>query len=81
MDDRYAPATRILHWLMAAGFVFMWGCGYVMTTWVKEDSPLEELLFDLHISTGVMLIALLAARVALRIFNRPPPSPSGIPPL
>ena len=48
-DDRYHPAARLIHWAMALGFVFMWGCGYAMTTLVEDDSPLEEFLFDLHI--------------------------------
>ena len=50
-EDRYKPGARVLHWLMAAGFIFMWACGYAMTTWVAEDSALEELLFDLHVSS------------------------------
>ena len=61
---RYSLAARAIHWVMAAGFAFMWACGYAMTTLVAEDSPLEELLFGLHISTGVTLLALLAARIA-----------------
>ena len=77
---RYSLPARVLHWAMAFGFVFMWGCGYVMTTWVKEDSALEELLFDLHISGGVTLIVLLAVRVGVRIANRPPPLPPGLAP-
>ena len=72
-DVRYAPAARVLHWLMAAGFIFMWACGYAMTTWVAEDSALEELLFDLHISIGVTLLGLMIVRVLVRVLNEPPP--------
>ena len=75
---RYHLAARWLHWIMAAGFVFMWLCGYTMTTLVAEDSALEEVLFDLHISTGVTLLALLAVRIAIRMFTTPPPLPPGI---
>ena len=77
-DDRYHLAARLVHWIMAAGFVFMWGCGYAMTTLVEDDSPLEELLFDLHISVGVTLLALLVARIAIRMIHRPPPLPEAI---
>ena len=77
-EGRYHPAARTIHWIMAAGFAFMWGCGYAMTTFVEEDSPLEELLFDLHISVGVTLLALLAARVGVRLACRPPPLPDTI---
>ena len=77
-EDRYHLAARLMHWLMALGFVFMWGCGYAMTTLVEEDSPLEEFLFDLHISVGVTLLSLLVARIAIRLIHKPPPLPDSI---
>ena len=77
-DERYHLAARLMHWIMAAGFVFMWGCGYAMTTLVEDDSPLEELLFDLHVSVGVTLLALLVARIAIRLIHKPPPLPDAI---
>ena len=70
--------ARLIHRVMALGFVFMWGCGYTMTKLVEKDSPLDEFLFDLHISIGVMLLGLLGLlgllvlRVAVRLI-RPPP--------
>ena len=75
---RYSLPARVLHWAMAFSFVFMWGSGYVMTTWVEEDSALEELLFDLHISVGVTLLVLLVVRVAVRLIYAPPPLPEGL---
>ena len=77
---RYGLAARLIHWIMAAGFAFMWACGYAMTTLVEEDSALEELLFSLHISIGVSLLVLLVARIGVRLANRPPPLPAGIRP-
>ena len=77
-DERYHLSARLIHWIMALGFVFMWGCGYAMTTLVEEDSALEEFLFDLHISVGVTLLALLVARIAIRLVHRPPPLPDAI---
>ncbi len=78
-DEKYHLAARLIHWVMALGFVFMWGCGYAMTTLVEDDSPLEELLFDLHISVGVTLLALLVLRIAVRLTHPPPPLPDAIP--
>ena len=80
-NARYSLAARLIHWVMAVGFTFMWACGYAMTTLVAEDSPLEELLFGLHISTGVTLLLLLAVRVGIRLAYTPPPLPAAIPPL
>ena len=68
-EERYHVSARLIHWIMAVGFVFMWGCGYAMTTLVAEDSPLEEFLFDLHISVGGD-----TARPARRA-HRDPPDP------
>ena len=77
MNESYAAPARALHWAMAAGFVFMWACGFVMSSledWIGEDSPLEELLYTLHMSTGALLLALLIARIAVRRAY-PPPAP------
>ena len=49
-----------------------------MTTLVEDDQPLEEFLFDLHISIGVTLLALLVARIAIRMMHRPPSLPDAI---
>ena len=80
MTGKYALPARAMHWIMAAGFIFMWACGYAMTTLVEDDSPLQEFLFGLHISVGVTLAALLILRVAIRLLNRPPPLPNRIDP-
>lgn len=77
--EKYVLSARLIHWLMALGFAFMWACGYTMTTWVQEDSALEELLFDLHISVGVTLLSLFVLRIVIRGLYTPPPLPEGIP--
>ena len=77
-DERYHLTARLIHWIMALGFVFMWGSGFAMTKLVVDDSPLEELLFGLHISVGVTLLALLVLRIAIRLAHRPPPLPATI---
>ena len=69
----YSPAASWLHWTMAIGFACMWALGCTMATSVEEDSPLEEWLYDLHVSLGVTLLALLALRVFVRWWQVPPP--------
>ena len=66
--------ARLIHRVMALGFVFMRGCGYAMTTLAAEDSPLEKFLFDLRISVGGD-----AARPARAGHRRPsdPPAAAG----
>ena len=58
-EERYHLTARLNHWIMALGFVVIWGSGYAMTTLVEEDSSLQEFLFDLHISVGVTLLVFL----------------------
>lgn len=72
---RYPFQIRVLHWLMAACFFFMWACGYAMTSFVEDDSPLQETLFGLHISMGVTLLALMVLRIAFRFTSRIPQLP------
>lgn len=76
--ERYVLSARILHWVMAAGFTFMWACGYAMTSLVPDDSALQEFLFGLHISMGVTLLMLLVARIAVRLLNSPPALPEAL---
>ena len=43
MTHRYIFPARLLHWLMAVGFVVMWCSGYSMAELVEEDSfPLDR---------------------------------------
>ncbi|MFY0622133.1 MAG: cytochrome b/b6 domain-containing protein [Pelagimonas sp.] len=78
---RYVLSARLLHWLMALGFGFMWLCGYAMGSLVAEDGPWEEILMGLHISGGVTLLGLLVLRIGIRLTNRPPALPQGLSPL
>lgn len=75
---RYHAVVRWLHWLMAGCFVFMWASGYYMRNLMADDSPAQEYLYDLHKSVGVTLIALLVARLGVRLLTRIPEAPNGL---
>ncbi|MEM9630355.1 MAG: cytochrome b [Pseudomonadota bacterium] len=77
-EQKYVVSARILHWLMAIGFLTMWSTGYTMTQDRFDDTPVQDFLFSFHISTGVTLIALLALRIAVRLTNKPPALPEGL---
>lgn len=79
-DARYSLAARVLHWLMAAGFLFMWACGFAMANVVEDDSAGQDLLLGLHISVGVTLLFLLLLRIGVRIAMPPPPLPAALRP-
>ncbi|MCG7522002.1 cytochrome b [Ruegeria sp. Ofav3-42] len=77
--QKYALSARLLHWAMAVGFLAMWASGYYMTRLAAEDSAVEELLFDLHISTGVTLVGLMILRVLVRATHQVPALPVDMP--
>ena len=77
-DEKYSSIARVLHWLMAFGFLFMWVSALIMRSF---EEPLESIMIGLHISIGVSLALLLIIRVAIRFIYSPPPLPSSIPKL
>lgn len=78
---KYALSARLLHWAMALGFLAMWASGFYMTKLAAEDSPVEELLFDLHISTGVTLVGFMILRLLVRATHQVPALPAEMPEL
>ena len=76
--EKYSLEIRFLHWLMAFAFFAMWGIGWYMTEIVTEDSTLEDILFDTHISIGVSLIVLLALRIYFRLKKSQPEPASSL---
>lgn len=78
-DGRYHAVVRWLHWLMAAGFFFMWCSGYYMRNLMPHDSAAQEILYDLHKSVGVTLIALVVIRLYARLASRVPDLPGELP--
>ena len=77
-EERYHLTARLMHWIMALGFLFMWVSGFAMQNVVADDTPIEDLLRDTHVSIGITLAALLVIRIAVRLTHRPPPLPAEI---
>jgi cytochrome b561 len=75
----YPWSIRVLHWLMALLILGMIAVGWYMTGLPDKD-PLRGTLYPLHKSLGILLLALVALRVALRFSTPIPPLPAGIPP-
>ncbi|WP_261842678.1 cytochrome b [Aliamphritea ceti] len=75
--DQYSVLVKVIHWLMAFGFLLMWSSGYLMHGFFAEDSAGEEFIFGMHISTGVLLAMLLIIRIAARLLIKPPALPEG----
>lgn len=69
-EKRYSSIAIILHWVMAALIIFM--------IWLGHNMESHEARFQLHKSIGITLLILTIARIAWRIYNKPPPLPSDI---
>jgi cytochrome b561 len=74
---RYGRPAIFLHWALALLIVFMTSLGWYMMT--VEDEPGGERWFDLHKSVGLIVGALVLARVLWRLFHKPAPLPAGTP--
>lgn len=68
----YLPLAKTLHWITAAAVLFIIPAGLIMT---RIDSGfLQNTLFDLHRSFGVLVLVLAVIRLGIRlIFGAPPP--------
>ena len=66
-DDRqgYDAPQIALHWLTAALVALLWGIAHAWP-YVTRGSPLRHNMQALHVSLGLCLIVVLAARIAWR---------------
>lgn len=75
---RYSAGTRLLHWVSAILILATIPIGVAM---LREgmDRPTQNLLFILHKNGGVIIFALVVARLAWRRIFPPPPLPAHLP--
>jgi cytochrome b561 len=76
--DIYAPAPRLLHWLIAAIVIPLILVGLVLH-FDLAPKPARHTLTVLHISFGLTVLALMVVRLAVRLTSPPPPLPAAIP--
>ncbi len=73
----YGSVAKLLHWLIALTIFFMLAVGFVMTD--MKPSPDMFKLYNIHKSTGMILLALVCVRVAWKAVNIQPVLPPSIP--
>ena len=74
---RYTTVAIVIHWLIAAAIIFQ-----IILSWRMGDEPKQPAtysIFQLHKSIGITILLLSLARLAWRLFNKPPPHPAGQP--
>ena len=71
-SQRYDRLTRSFHWATAGVVIFMFACAHLWETLAK-GTALRKGLQSVHISLGIAMAVLIAARIAWRLFggNRP----------
>ena len=75
----YSVTARVLHWIVAALVLFMVPVGIIIAN--EWGGPVQEPLYDLHKSVGVLLLPLVLARLIYRLTHPPLPLPADIPAL
>ncbi len=75
---RYGNTARILHWVSAIMILSTIPIGAIMLREGLERST-QDLLFILHKNGGVIIFALVLARLVWRLISPPPPLPATLP--
>jgi cytochrome b561 len=73
----YSATARVLHWLIAALVLTMIPIGIIMANF--SLGPTGDVLYDIHRSTGAVLMPIVLVRLIYRLSNPPPPLPADIP--
>ncbi|HZZ33653.1 MAG TPA: cytochrome b [Phenylobacterium sp.] len=77
---RYTTAAIWLHWTIATLFLGQIALGWVMNEVLPDHTPNQQLAEAIHISLGLTILLLVAARIAIRLTHRPPSLPMDMPP-
>ncbi|MFT5006965.1 MAG: cytochrome b561 [Paracoccaceae bacterium] len=75
--SRYHYSVRILHWMMALGFVMMFTSGAIME-YAEITKKLQFQMYQWHKSGGVLLLFAFCARVLFRLSLAIPNHLSGL---
>lgn len=76
--DSWGAPAKLFHWVMAALILAQIALGVTAASWRVSPTKIE--LFFWHKSTGMLILALLALRLAWRLSNPAPLLPAGMAP-
>jgi cytochrome b561 len=74
-SERYTPLAVVLHWLVAAIVAGQFALGWLMQEIAKQPPGPRAAAFNLHKSIGLVVLALMLARIAWRLGHPPPAFP------
>jgi cytochrome b561 len=76
-EEGYGPAAKLFHWLTVALLAAQFTLGWVMPDIRRGMHP--ERLMNLHLSMGLLVLALMTARAAWRVVRGAPPPEASLP--
>ena len=75
---RYDRTAVALHWLIGLALIAQIAFGFLLDDIAARGTPARAAVINLHKSLGLVLLALIAARLAWRLLHRPPGWPAGM---
>ena len=75
-DSRYTTAAIVLHWTVAVLVITQFPLGWWMQDIPKQPPGPRAEAFNLHKSLGMLVAALMLARIAWRLGHPAPPLPA-----
>jgi cytochrome b561 len=73
----YTPTARALHWIVALLVIGLIVVGILMGN--MDSGPLQDRLYNLHRSTGALVLVLAIIRLGYRLTHPPLPLPAEMP--
>ena len=73
---RYGTVAMAFHWTIAALIFVNVGLGLYFVNVLAHDDPLRDEIAWLHVSIGISVLVLSAARLMWRLMNPAPPLPA-----
>lgn len=73
---RYGTVAMAFHWTIALLIFTNVGLGLYFVNFLARQDPLREAIGWLHVSIGISVLVLSAARLAWRLMNPAPPLPA-----
>lgn len=77
-DTRYTSVAMILHWVIAAAILFQLASGWWMHEAGDEGGTFIFILFQVHKTAGITVLALTLMRIVWRLAHPTPPLPAGM---
>jgi cytochrome b561 len=77
MEEKYGATASVLHWVLAALVLALFGLGWYMVQ-IPKGTPPVTYFYNLHKSIGIVTAVPLVLLLAWRLTHVPPPLPASV---